>query len=155
MNNTENRWDLLGIGEKEIMLYGHIALEKHDYTATKSEWIQNTKHWVISINVEGPQLPRQQRPDYAAAKRECQRLQDEYMAETKQLCKPIHPSKQMHQNPNQQFERSEDYDYVVDRKTRWKWYKEQQGNLPHTSSSSSLTMAEFLMAKFELMKGSE
>ena len=31
----------------------------------------------------------------------------------------------MHQNPHQ-FERSEDYDYVVDRKTGLRWYKEQQ-----------------------------
>ena len=32
------------------------------------------------------------------------------------------------QNPSQQFDGSEDYDYVVDRKTGWKWYKEQQGD---------------------------
>ena len=90
------------------------------------------------MNGEGPQLPqlpRQQRPGHAAAKRECQRLQDEYKAETKQLYKPIHPSKQLRQNPNQQCEWSEVYDFV-DRKTGWKLYKEQQGNLPHTSSSS-------------------
>ena len=86
----------------------------------KAERMQNSKHRVISINAEGPQLPRQQRPDYASAKRECQRLQDVDMGETKQLYKPIHPSKQMRQNPNQQFEGSEDYDYVVDRKTGWK-----------------------------------
>ena len=90
-------------------------------------------------------------PDYAAPKRECQRLQDEFLAETKQLYKPIHPSKQMRQNPNQQFEGSEDYDYVVDRNTGWKWYKDQQGNLPHTSSSSVLIMAEFIMAKLEFI----
>ena len=101
-----------GIGEKEITLYDQNALEKHDFSATKAERIQNSKHRVLSKNAEGPQLPRQQRPDYAAAKRECQRLQDEYMAETKQLHRPIHPSKQMRQNPNQQFEGSEDYDYV-------------------------------------------
>ena len=29
----------------------------------------------------------------------------------------------MRQNPIQQFEGSEDYDYVVDRKTGWKWHK--------------------------------
>ena len=45
--------------------------------------------------------------------------------------------KQMRQNPNQQFEGSEDDDHVVDRKTRRKWYQEQQGNLPHTSSLTS------------------
>ena len=130
---------LIDIGDKEIMLYDQIALEKHDYTATKAERIRNSKHWVHSINAEGPQLPRKQRPDYAAAKRECQRLQDEYMAETKQLYTPIHPSKQMRQNPNQHLEGCEDYDCVVDRKTGWTWYKEQQGDLPHTSSSSSLS----------------
>ena len=125
------------LGEKEIMLYDQSALEKHDYTATKAERIRNPKHWVLSINAEGPQLPRQQRPEYAAARRERQRLQDEFLAETKQLYKPIHPSKQMRQNPNQQFEGSKDYDYVVYRITGWKWFKEQQGDLPHTSSSSS------------------
>ena len=125
------------IGEKEILLYDQIALENQDYTATKAKRTQNSKHWVLSINAEGPQPPRQQRPDYAAAKRECQRLHDECMTEKKQFYETLHPSKQMRQNPNQKFEGSEDYDNVVDRKTGWKWYKEQQGNLPHTSSSSS------------------
>ena len=97
------------IGEKEIMLYDQIALENHhDYIATTAERIQNSKHWVLSVNAEGSQLPRQRRPDYASAKRECQRLQNEYMAETTQFYKPIHPSKQMRQNLNQQFEGSED-----------------------------------------------
>ena len=126
-----------GIGEKEILLYDQISLERHDFSATKAERIQNAKHWFISINPEGPQLPRQQFPDCAAAKRECQRLQDVYLAETKQLYRQIHPSIQMRQNPTQQFEGSEDFDYVVDRQTVWTWYKEQQGNLPLSSSSSS------------------
>ena len=90
-----------------------------------------------TVNAEGSQPHRQQRPDCEAAKRKCQWQQDKCMAETKQLYTPIHPSKQRRQNPNQQFEGSEDYDYVVDRKTGRKWYKEQQGHLPHTSSSSS------------------
>ena len=122
--------------------------KRHDCTGTKAERIQDSKHWVISINAEGPQLPRQQRPEYAAAKRECQRLQDEFLADTKQLYKPIHPSKQM---PNQQYEGSEDYDYVVDRKTGWKWYKEQQGNPAAYFVFVVLIMAEFLMAKSEFM----
>ena len=62
------------------------------------------------MNAEGPQLPRQLRQDYKEAKRECQRLQDKHMAETKQLYKPIHPSKQMRQNPKQHFEGREVYD---------------------------------------------
>ena len=54
-----------GIGEKEIMLYDQIALEKHDYTATKDERIQK-----FTAFSSLPQLPRQ-RPDYSAANREC------------------------------------------------------------------------------------
>ena len=60
------------------MLHDQIALDKHDYTATKAERIRNSKRWVLSINDEGPLLPRQQRPDYEAAIRECQRLQDKW-----------------------------------------------------------------------------
>ena len=48
------------------------------------------------------------------------------MAETKQFNKPLHQSKRMRQNPDQQFEGSEDYDHVVDRRTGLRWYKEQQ-----------------------------
>ena len=125
------------IGVKEIILFDQVALERHDYTATKAERIRCSQKWGFSMNAEGFQLLQQQRPDYEAAERECQRLQGKHMAETKQLCAPIFPSKQRRQNPNQQFEGSEDYDYVVDRKTRWKCYKEWQKGLPHTSSSSS------------------
>ena len=101
------------IGEKQIVLYDQIALEKHDYTATKAERIRYSQKWVLSINAEGSQLPRQHRPDYEEAKRGCQGLQDAYMAETKQLHIPVHPSKKRRrQNPNQQFEGSEEYDYV-------------------------------------------
>ena len=39
------------------------------------------------------------------------------MAAKGQLFTPIHTSKQRRQNPNQQFQGSEEYDYVVDRKT--------------------------------------
>ena len=137
--DDEYRWSLgfVGIGEKENHAlrpncFGEARLYScESSTNTKFEALGSLdKCWRTSTTSTTT-------PDYAAAKRECQRLRDEYMAETKQLYKPIHPSKQMRQNPNQQFEGSEDYDYVVDRKTGWKWYEEQQGNLPHTSSSSS------------------
>ena len=82
------------------MLYDQIALENHDYIATKAQRIQNSKHWVLSINADGPLPPRQQRPDYAAAKRECQRLQDELHGGNKAVL--------------QTNERSEDCDYVVE-----------------------------------------
>ena len=65
------------------------------------------------------EIIRLQKEDYNVS-RECQRRQDENVAETKLLYRRIHPSKQMRQNPNQQFEGSEDYDCAVD----WK----QDGN---------------------------
>ena len=43
------------IGEPEIMHYDRIALERRRYTATKAERIQNTKHWVLCLNADGPQ----------------------------------------------------------------------------------------------------
>ena len=58
--------------------------------------------------------------EYYNVSRECQRLQDKRMAETKQLYTPIHPGKQRRQDPNQQFEGSEENDDVVDRRTGWK-----------------------------------
>ena len=42
------------IGEKEIMLYDRIALERHDHTATRAERLQNAKHWVLRLNAHGP-----------------------------------------------------------------------------------------------------
>ena len=56
------------------MFYDQIALEIHDFSASEAERIQNSNHWVVPMNAEGPQLPRQQRPSYA-------------MSETKQLHK--------------------------------------------------------------------
>ena len=32
------------IDEKEVMLFDRIALERHDYTATRAERLQNAKH---------------------------------------------------------------------------------------------------------------
>ena len=93
------------VGEKEIIIYDQLSLERHDFSATKAERIRYSQKWVLSLNAEGKQPPRQQRPDYEEAKRECQRLQDKHMAETKQLYTPIHTSKQRRQNPNQLFER--------------------------------------------------
>ena len=119
-----------GIGEKETMLNEQMVLEKHDFAVVEAERRQNSKHWVLSMNVEGAQLP--------AASIGCRRLQDERMEETKQS--------------TNQFSRADEcvrigisnstevkiiHGYVVGQKTGWKWHKEQQGNLPHASSSSS------------------
>ena len=42
------------IGEKRIMLYDRIALERHDFSATRAELLQNAKHWILRLNADGP-----------------------------------------------------------------------------------------------------
>ena len=37
------------IGEKEVMLFDRVAPERHDYTATTAERLQNAKHWIFSF----------------------------------------------------------------------------------------------------------
>ena len=51
------------VKEKDRMLYDRIALEMHIYVATRAERIQNSKHWILTLN----------------AKRECKRLHDEHI----------------------------------------------------------------------------
>ena len=118
--------------EEDIWNFYQLALEKHDYIATRSERLRYSQQWVLSKNSDGKHLPRHLCPERAAAQRECQRLRDEFMANSKESYKPVHPSKQQRQNPYQQFEGSEEYDYAVDRRTGCKWLKEQVGDQPHT-----------------------
>ena len=47
------------------MLFDRIALERHDYAATRAERLQNVKHWIFRLNVDGPQKPLRQRPEFA------------------------------------------------------------------------------------------
>ena len=96
------------------MLYDRIALEKHVHVATKAERIQNSKHWILTINAEGPQQPLNQRPDFAQAKRECKRLHDEHLARTQEENRTIPRSQQIRQRNGQQFKGNEEYDYAVD-----------------------------------------
>ena len=43
------------IGEKEIVIYDQLALERHDCAATKAERMRYSQKWVLSVNVEGKQ----------------------------------------------------------------------------------------------------
>ena len=119
------------------MQYDRIALEKHYYTATNAERIQNSKHWILTLNAEEPQQPLNQRADFAQGKRECKRLHDEHLARTQQEYRTILRSQQVRQRKEQQFEGIEEFDYVVDPKTGWRFYKVSLRNLPTASSSSS------------------
>ena len=69
-------------GEKEIMLLDRIALERHDYTATRAERFQNAKRWILRLNADGPQKPLRQRPAFAVAVKQCFKMQDGHLVET-------------------------------------------------------------------------
>ena len=56
------------IGEQEVIIYDRLALERHDCTATKVERMRYSQNWVLTVNAEGKQPPRQLRPDYEDAK---------------------------------------------------------------------------------------
>ena len=124
------------IGEKEVMLYDLKALERHDYTATRAERLQNAKHWVLRLNADGPQKPLRQRPEFAVALKQCFKLQDAHLTETQQSLRPIRPEHQQRQRPDHQFEGGENFDYFVDRKTGWRCYRDPRWN-PSAASSSS------------------
>ena len=66
----------------------------------------------------GTQLPLNQRPDYAQARRECKGLHDEHLARTQQEYRDIPRSQQLRQRKGQQFEGNEELDYAVDPKNR-------------------------------------
>ena len=73
----EYRKSLSDIGWREhhIILYDRIALEKHIYTATRAERIQIANNWILTAKSEGgTQLPLNQRPDFAQAKKRKQTI---------------------------------------------------------------------------------
>ena len=76
-------------------------------------------------------------PDFAQAKRECKRLHDEHLARTQQDFRTIPRSQQVRQRKEQQFERIEEFDYAVDPKTGWMFYKESRWNTSSWNSQHS------------------
>ena len=99
--------------KKDTMLHDRIVLEKHICVATRAERIQISKHWILTLNAEGPQQPLNQRPDFAQAKRDCKRLHDENLARTQQDFRTIPRSRQVRQREEQQIEGIEEFDYAV------------------------------------------
>ena len=63
-------------------------------------------------------------------------MQDAHLAETRQSLRPIRPEHQQRQRKDQQFEKGENFDYWIDRKTGWRYHREPRGN-PQAASSSS------------------
>ena len=129
----------IGWTEQDIMLFDRIAWENHSYVATRAERIRNSEHWILKFNQDGAQHPLNQRPDFAQTKRESKRLHDEYIARTQQEYRTSPRSQQVRRRKEQAFEGLEEYDYAVDPRTGWRFFKPAQGNLSLSSPSSSST----------------
>ena len=79
-------------------------------------------------------------------------MQDAHLAETQQSMMPIRPQHQQRQRKNQQFEGGENFDYFVDRKTEWRYYREPWGNPLAAFFIFNFAVADFAMAnELELM----
>ena len=89
------------------MLYDRIAI----HVATRAEIIQNSKHWILTINAEGLQLAR-----------------------TKKNTGPFLAVNGQDSEKDTNFEGNEEYDYAIDPKTGRRFYKGSRRNLQTTSS---------------------
>ena len=126
--NTESHWRSTVLAKR--------ALERHDFSASGAERLQNAKHWILRLNADGPQMALRLRPEFAVALKQCLKMQDAHLAERQQSLRPIRPEHQQRQREVQQFEGGENFDYYVDRKTGWRCYRVPRGN-PSAASSSS------------------
>ena len=140
------------IGEKEVMLFDRIALERHDFSATKAERLQNAIHRILRLNADGPQKPLRQRPEFAVASKQCLKMQDAHLAETRQSLRPIRPEHQQRQPEDQEFGEGESFDYCVVRKTGWRVLQGATGKTVGCVFIFEITLAKRTMAdELELM----
>ena len=87
------------------------------------------------------QKPLRQRPEFAVASQN-----------NALKCKMLTWRKQQRQRQDQQFEGGENFDYHVDRKTGWRYYREPRWNSSAASSSSTSQWQKLTMAnELELM----
>ena len=114
------------------MLYDRVALEKPIYKATRAERIQIANDWILTASSEGgTQLPLNQQPDFAQAKRECKRLHDEHLTRTNKNTEIFLAVTKEDSEKGNNFEGYEDFAYVVDPNKGWRFYRQSRGNCRH------------------------
>ena len=140
MTNTVTSLSEIGWTEEQIVQFDKLALEDHSYTATREERERNEKMWVLKLNKEGPQAPRNQWPDYGEAKREMKRQHDEHVKEISEGIVPLHPEQRLRQHRGQKFQGLAEHHYRIDPQTGWRFHStEPQGNVARQTPSSSTT----------------
>ena len=116
----------------------------HDGTPTKNTESHRSIGFSRLMQKE-EQQSLSQRPDFAQAKRVCKPLHDEHLAMTQEEYRGIPRNQQRRQRKGQQFEGNEEYDYGVDPKTGWRFYKRSRRNLQTTSSGSRQPANSFVI----------
>ena len=118
------------IGEKEVTLFDRIALERHDFSATRAERLQNAKHWILRLSADGPKKKKTS----STATRICRCI--ETMPEYAR-CSPggnaaiseTDTSRTSTASTTRSaIRRRRNFDYFVDRKTGWWYYREPRRN---------------------------
>ena len=139
---------------QEVTIWHRMERTPHNYCTIGSPWRRTSTKlrerkefrlrivsWILTANSEGgTQLPLNQRPNFAQAKREWKRLHDEHLARTQQEYKDIPRSQQIRQRKGQQFEGHEELDYAVDPITGWRFYRQSRGNLQTSASGSQANL---------------
>ena len=133
--NTEIRWQRTILVKKKSC-FSIASLLKDTTVQLRKLNGGRSKRWILRLTADGPQKPLRQRPEFAVALKQSLKMQDAHVAETQQSLRPIRPEHQQRLREDQQFEGGENFDYYVNRKTRWRYYREPRRK-PSAASSSS------------------
>ena len=114
------------IGGKEVMLIVRISLERHDFTATRAEWLQNAKHRIFRFAAYRLQEPRRQRPEFAFASERCLEMKDPHLAENATIS-VTDTSRTLITSTTRTFRRRRNFEYYVGRLIGWPYYREPRG----------------------------
>ena len=97
----------------------------------------------------GLRKPLRQRPEFAVASKQCLKMQDALLAETRQSPRLVCPDHQ--QRRRDQHFGGEKFDCFVNRKTGWRYYREPRGNPSAASSYSTSRWQNSVANELELM----
>ena len=127
------------IGEQEVMIFcDRLAMERHNYTATEAERMRYFQIWVLTLNAEGKQPPRQLRPDYEEAKTRMSTTTRRIFWQQKGSS--LHPSTQVNKDVKTRINNFKDLKnttaLLIERQDGG-GIRSSRGDLPHASSSSS------------------
>ena len=150
--DTESHWRSTMLAKKKSC-FSIVSLSKDTtFSATKAKRLQNAKHWILRLNADGRQKPLRQRPEFAVALKQCLKMQDAHLAETRQSFRPIRPQHQQRRRQKSAFLRRRKL-RILCRSQNWMAVPQRATRKPASSIFIfNFTVADFAMAnELELM----